>query len=716
MLVIMVVASAASVAVTYKLADEELNARVERLGEEHVFDLQNHLWQLDLETVQAQLDSYVDLGKIVEAVVTDTTGLRLISGHAAPDSYPIVKSFPLVHPQREGLLNIGTLTLTASRDGIYELARTRVMALFIIAGLALLIGSLLIFRQFNQNVLKPIHKIADELRSRPKDWQAFKIDLARFAHADELDELVESIHEMRDQILASQAEILVGQSRQAQAAKLAGLGYSTSDQNRNRIIECDETYAALHGRSVAEMMAMDIEKDVVQRLYHEDEIKQAEELKQRLMLGESLEQTNRIVLENDEVRYIHKIFQAKADAEVGIVDIVAQDLTELYTMRESLLQAQKMQAIGKLTGGVAHDFNNILAIISGNLELLRDNPKHAVRDGYVLAALEAVRRGATVTQRLLAFARKQPLAPAVIDVSRLLRESAALLRTSAGAAINLEIVNAGGLWRTLVDPAQLEAVVLNLVVNARDAMPQGGKLTIETSNASLDRSYAARNSEVVPGQYVCLSVTDNGEGMQPEVVRQAMEPFFTTKEVGKGTGLGLSMAFGFAKQSGGHLNIYTEVGVGTTVKLYLPRVDAEAIPEPSEEMPEKARTLEKLKIFVVEDEDGLRETITAQIRSLGCEVHAAADGASALKLAKTLPQIDILLSDVVLPGAMDGSQVAKNLCAMFPDCAIIFMSGFAANSAIHNGMLHLADVVLQKPFSLSDLTIAFESSISRKRG
>ncbi|MGB5559583.1 MAG: ATP-binding protein [Paracoccaceae bacterium] len=711
----MVVASAASVAVTYKLAGGDLNARVQRLGEEHVSHLQNELWQLDLETVQAQLDSYVELGMIVEAAVTDATGLRLAAGHAAPDHNPIVKSFPLVHVQREGLLNIGTLTLTASRQSIYELARTRVMALFIIAGLALLIGSLLIFRQFNQNVLTPIHKIADELRSRPKDWQAFNIDLARFAHADELDELVESIHEMRDQILASQAEILVGQSRQAQAAKLAGLGYSTSDQNRGRFIECDETYAALHGKTVAEMMDMDVETDLIQRLYHEDEIEQAEELKQRLMLGESLEQTNRIVLENDEVRYIHKIFQAKADAEVGIVDIVAQDLTELYTMRESLLQAQKMQAIGKLTGGVAHDFNNILAVISGNLELLRDNPKHAVRDGYVLAALEAVRRGATVTQRLLAFARKQPLAPAVIDVSRLLRESAALLRTSAGAAINLEIVNAGGLWRTLVDPAQLEAVVLNLVVNARDAMPEGGKLTIETSNASLDRSYAARHSEVVPGQYVCLSVTDSGEGMQPEVVRQAMEPFFTTKEVGKGTGLGLSMAFGFAKQSGGHMNIYSEVGVGTTVKLYLPRVDAEAITEPSEETPEKARKLENLKIFVVEDEDGLRETITTQIRSLGCEVHAAADGASALKLAKTLPQIDILLSDVVLPGAMDGSQVAKKLGAMFPDCAIIFMSGFAANSAIHNGMLHHADVVLQKPFSLSDLTIAFESSISRKR-
>lgn len=307
--------------------------------------------------------------------------------------------------------------------------------------------------------------------------------------------------------------------------------------------------------------------------------------------------------------------------------MASQDVTELSRMHTTLLHAQKVKAIGTLSGGVAHDFNNILAVISVNLELLEEKISDPSARDYVQTSLHAVQLGADLTHQLLAFARKQPLRPEVLDNSRLLRNSISLLRTSVGESIDLEVVADGGLWRAEVDKAQLEAAILNMVINARDAMPDGGKLTIEVGNARLDRIYAEQHEEVVPGQYVCIATTDTGCGMNMTTISQALEPFFTTKGVGEVVGLGLPMAFGFAKQSGGHLKIYSEIDRGTTVKLCLPRVSSSSEVERTQFAEWTATQFQGLHVFLVEDKEDLRKTFTRHLELMGSIVYSAPDGA-----------------------------------------------------------------------------------------
>lgn len=370
------------------------------------------------------------------------------------------------------------------------------------------------------------------------------------------------------------------------------------------------------------------------------------------------------------------------------------------------MQAQKLDAIGKLTGGVAHDFNNLLAVISGNIELTLLTLESPSERSYLEVALSAVTSGATLTQQLLSFARKQPLSPEAFDAAKAIKQSSALLRTSVGDAIDLEIIADGGLWNAFADPEKLKTTLINLVVNGRDAMPNGGALTIEISNTRLDRDYANHNIEINEGQYVCITVTDSGQGMSDDTIQRALEPFFTTKGVGKGTGLGLPMAFGFAKQSGGHLKIYSEIGKGTSVKLYLPRArTGSEAKRPDRPTPLRAK-FKGMTVLIVEDNTDLRKTYEAMLDRMGCQVHSAADGPSAIALAQNLPEVDLILSDVVLPGGMDGNQVARRLAEFYPKAAVIFMSGFTENSITHNGRLDEGVTLLQKPFTANDLAAA----------
>jgi PAS domain S-box-containing protein len=392
---------------------------------------------------------------------------------------------------------------------------------------------------------------------------------------------------------------------------------------------------------------------------------------------------------------------------------IAERTRELRAQQEALRQSQKMEVVGQLTGGVAHDFNNLLQIIMGNLDIVRrsegsESPrvKRAIE-----TALTGARRAASLTQRLLAFSRRQPLNPKPVDVNVLLSGMTDLLHRTLGEAIEVLTVQGAGLWRSEVDPVELESAILNLALNARDAMPQGGRLTIETANADIDRSYREHHSEVLPGAYVLISVSDTGIGMNPDDIGRAFEPFFTTKPVGEGTGLGLSQVYGFVKQSGGHVNIYSEVGRGTSVKIYLPRLSRPVQAETSDDERLTPEAAAAETVLVVEDDDDVRAYSVDILRELGYRVLEAHDGPSALSLLERQVKVDLLFTDVVLPGGMTGAQVAVQARDMKPELKVLFTTGYARNAIVHHGRLDPGVQLITKPFSMSDLAVRVRDTI-----
>jgi signal transduction histidine kinase/ActR/RegA family two-component response regulator len=385
-------------------------------------------------------------------------------------------------------------------------------------------------------------------------------------------------------------------------------------------------------------------------------------------------------------------------------NLLAQ-IAQRESVEGALRQAQKMEAMGQLTGGIAHDFNNLLQVILGNLELLQRRKLVADDEAnrMVASAVRGAERAATLTQRLLAFARRQPLDPRPLDVNKLVQGMSDLLHRSLGEAIRVETVLAGGIWRVAVDANQLENALLNLAVNARDAMAGTGKLTIETANVHLDEPYAQAN-EVRPGQYVMIAVSDSGSGMTPEVTAKAFEPFFTTKDVGKGSGLGLSQVYGFIKQSEGHAKIYSEPGDGTTVKLYLPRLAGAASGERvAVGAPALPAGREDRRILVVEDDEDGRTHAVTMLKELGYTVLEAADAESALRLFDAHPDVRLLFTDVGLPGGRNGRELADALRRRNPELAVLFTTGYARNAIVHHGRLDPGVDLITKPFTFAAL-------------
>ena len=393
---------------------------------------------------------------------------------------------------------------------------------------------------------------------------------------------------------------------------------------------------------------------------------------------------------------------------------VTRDMTErrntqeeLRRAREELFQMQKLEAIGQLTGGVAHDFNNLLTIIIGNIEITQRN----VDKGQIVPAqltrllgnaLSGAKRAAILTQRLLAFARRQPLDPKPLNVNKFIAGIGDFLQRALGESIHVEAVGSGGLWPVEVDSVQLESAILNLALNARDAMPEGGKLTIEAANIYLDHQYGRFNPEIAPGQYVMIAASDTGAGMSPETIGHAFEPFFTTKSVGQGTGLGLSQVYGFVKQSGGHVKVYSELGEGTTIKIYLPRiahgsVSAEPVAQPL------ATAIAGQTILVVEDDPAVLEYIVEVLTGLNYAVLQAGSAKTALEYLEN-PSIraDLLLTDIVMPG-MNGRALADRAQQLRPGIRVLFMTGYSQNAVVHHGRLDPGVHLIQKPLSESQL-------------
>jgi PAS domain S-box-containing protein len=419
-------------------------------------------------------------------------------------------------------------------------------------------------------------------------------------------------------------------------------------------------------------------------------------------------------------RYLHKDGRVVTLAWTGVWSdseqqhfFIGRDMTEHIKLETQLRQAQKMEAIGQLTGGIAHDFNNLLSVAIGSIELMFDSGLSAQAAEHGRNALHAAQRGAELTRRLLAFARQQPLAPKVVDANELIGNFTRLLRQTIGQHIQVEFTKAPGLWPLFIDPANLESAIANLSVNSRDAMPNGGRLLIETQNATLDEQFVQDHPGATAGDYVAIIVTDTGTGMPADVVERIFEPFFTTKEPGKGTGLGLAMVYGFVKQSGGYIKAYSEVGHGTSFRLYLPRANnlasAEPAASPAEQRPAAGR---QEHILVVEDNDAIRQVVLIQLAKLGYKTLEANGPAAALKLIDAGEPIDLLFTDVVMPGGMSGVDLARDATARRPPLKVLFTSGFPGALTAGDGGIP-ADAVLGKPYRAQDLARKIRAALDR---
>jgi signal transduction histidine kinase len=403
------------------------------------------------------------------------------------------------------------------------------------------------------------------------------------------------------------------------------------------------------------------------------------------------------------------------DEEVRLrrnAEAMVKRFQEIEATESQVRQAQKMEAIGQLTGGVAHDFNNILTVITGTIEILAE----AVKDRSDLAQITnligaAAARGADLTKHLLAFSRRQPLQPRNVDVNAVVVDAARLLRPTLGEQIEIESMLAHDSAAALIDPSQLTNAILNLALNARDAMPHGGKLTLETKNVVLDEDYAAMSSEVNPGNYVMIAVSDSGKGIPTSLLDKVFEPFYTTKDVGKGSGLGLSMVYGFVKQSNGHIKIYSEEGHGTTVKLYLPQAAGV-----TDALPAEAGTSEFVRgdesILIVEDDALVREYVVTQISRLGYDTLAANNAAEALAIINGPERIDLLFTDVIMPGGMNGRQLAIEAQTRRPGLKLLYTSGYTENAIVHHGRLDAGVLLLPKPYLSSDLARMIRTALA----
>jgi signal transduction histidine kinase len=394
--------------------------------------------------------------------------------------------------------------------------------------------------------------------------------------------------------------------------------------------------------------------------------------------------------------------EAAGGAPQGAV-LVFRDVTAWKETERLLRESQKMEAIGQLTGGIAHDFNNMLTVITGTIDILIAG----VADRPTLASIvkmidEAATRGADLTRQLLAFARKQPLRPRETDINALVGDTAKLLRPALGAGIVIESTLEEGAWPAMIDPTQLSTALLNLALNARDAMAEGGTLTLKTANVILDAAYARANPEVTPGPYVMVAVSDTGTGIPAALHDKVFEPFFTTKDIGKGTGLGLSMVYGFVKQSGGHIKIDSIEGLGSTFKLYLPRSCGEKVPEQATAVPVLWQGGNET-VLVVEDDALVRSTAIAHIESLGYAAIAAANAAEALALVDKGAAFDLLFTDVVMPGGMNGRELAEEIARRRPGTRVLYTSGYTENAIMHHGRLDPNVALLNKPYRKAEL-------------
>lgn len=560
-----------------------------------------------------------------------------------------------------------------------------------------------------RDFLRPIAEISGQFRA--SEGRLDDVDLKSTGLSTEVGGLVHAFNGMRNR-----ARIEAQKARQAQemletAVEITGLGYCLFSLDEQRAFDVEGRFLDLHGaapdqgdKTLERIFGQVLEKcqnsfDAVSNTGEPETISDVVEWRQ----------------DDGKTRHLSRTYHIRRDAEdKGIlVDVAAMDISDLNNLEEQLRQSQKMEMVGNLTGGIAHDFNNLLAVIMGNLELLRDELTDSAQKELLDNGLEATLRGADLTRSMLAFARKATLQPTVLDLNEVVRTSKNWVGRTISENIDIETSLLAGLWKVEADLGSTANALLNLFVNARDAMPHGGQITVETSNMRIDENYIdERGEDVEPGRYVLIAVSDTGTGMTARTLDQIFEPFFTTKPVGAGSGLGLPMVLGFMKQSGGTVRVYSEPGVGTTFKLFFPALfDERAVA--SRTLKEQITSVTAgARILVVEDEARLLEYMGTVLTRAGYNIQTASSGDEAAEIFRKDSSFDVVLTDIVMPGNLQGTNLARVMREIRPDLPVVFMTGYASEAAVHGNGLRPEDIRLMKPVRRVDLLAAIEKSIS----
>ncbi|MFT6559635.1 PAS domain S-box protein [Sneathiella sp.] len=698
---------------------EEINADFEDIQETRLPNLTHNVWVLDEEQIILHLKSLVNTDNIEFATISDDGTARWNDGVIRSER-TIKKSFPLVLENNGQSFNLGTLTVVAGLNQVFANLQSRAIVILGSNAVVIFLFASFLLIIFQYQISRHLLTLSNFAQNLKFDANQPALKLQRKnnpENPDELDDVVSALNLMQRNIEKSYLALRESEEYNRMLFEKSPIGLALKHTNGD-FVDVNPAFARILGYSSEELTKMSL-WDVTPKDFYEQESLQIRLLERNKRLHpfekEVIHKNGSLV--PVQVWYFYLERHSQKYIATTMEDISERKKSELALAKseEQLRQSEKMRAVGELTGGVAHDFNNLLAVVLGNAELLEEKlPDDADEQSYLRTLMSAAARGAELTRRLLAFSRKQMLNPTVTDMPALVDNMAGMLKRVLGENIHVETQYDNDLWKCKVDQGQLENAILNLAINSRDSLQhvkgRAGRLTIVISNTLVDEFTFEKENDVTPGEYLLISVSDNGQGMPREILDRVFEPFFTTKPVGEGTGLGLSMIYGFVKQSGGHVSIYSEENIGTSVKLFLPRAN-EDIVEKIDEMEEQQPQTGNETILVLEDDPDVRELTVLQLKSLGYNVKQAHDGHSALEVINSESKIDLLLSDVVLPGGLRGPEVAQKAREIKPNLSVLFMSGYTQNALDAHPEIGESSLLLNKPFRKRELAEKIREAI-----
>ncbi len=697
--------------IDYRTELNVIDQRFTEVEKNRLNNLTYNIWVLDDEQIRVFLTGLVNSPYFEYVSITDEDKVRWVQG-AIKSQKTVEREIKLSLTNDGQVFELGTIRIVAGLNSVFENLQSR--ALIILGSNAIVISLIAGFFLFvfQYQISRHLLTLSNYARNVKLESDHPQLTLARSKSGDrpdELDDVVSALNLMRQNIETSYSALRESEQYNRMLFEQSPIGLALTRQN-GTFVDANPAFKRIVGYSSAELSSLSI-WDITPKQWQAQEKKRLEEINNSttptLYEREIINQNGDVI----PVQFAYHTLERAGQRFTGISmeDISARKASELALVKseEQLRQSEKMRAVGELTGGVAHDFNNLLAIVLGNAELLEERiPADSPDQPFLKTLISAALRGAELTQQLLAFSRKQMLNPKVTDLSELVDKMAGMLTRVLGEDIKVKTVFDDKMWRCNVDQGQLENAILNLAINARDAINSAnageGKLTIEIVNATVESGMPGSQEEIVPGEYITLAISDNGTGIPAEILDRIFEPFFTTKQVGEGTGLGLSMIYGFVKQSGGHVIVYSEENIGTTVKLFLPRALDDCSGK-DDEMTDQTLQTGTETILVLEDDPDVRELTVLQLKSLGYNVLQAHDGNSALEVLDREPGIDLLLSDVVLPGGLRGPEVAVKARETKPTLNVLFMSGYTQNALESHTELGEAALLLNKPFRKKDL-------------
>ncbi|GLQ06728.1 PAS domain S-box protein [Sneathiella chinensis] len=717
--IVTLLSTALQLYIDYQENLDEIEAGFEDIRETRLPNLTHNVWVLDEEQIQLHLDSLINTDNIEYVSIADSEQTKWLSGVVRSEK-TLQAEFPLKLDNNGHTFHLGTLKVVAGLNEVFDSLKSRALinlasnavVIFLIAGFFLIV--------FQYQISRHLLTLSNYARNIKLESNQPPLKLQRKqsgASKDELDDVVSAINLMRTNIESSFYALRESEQYNRMLFEQSPIGLALNHVD-GQFVDVNPAYARIVGYTADEIRQMTL-WDLTPSSLHDEEVEQMRHLRKKSPTPpfekEVIHKDGHLIpvqvsyhlLEREGLRFIGISMEDISDRKASEVALAKSE--------EQLRQSEKMRAVGELTGGVAHDFNNLLAVVLGNAELLEEDlPADSPAQSFLKTLISAATRGAELTSRLLAFSRKQMLSPTVTHVEDLVDNMADMLKRVLGENISIKTTYGPDLWSCEVDQGQLENVILNLAINSRDAITAtnkgAGVLSIEISNVVIDGEENQFQEEIVPGEYVTISVSDDGIGMTRDILDRVFEPFFTTKPVGEGTGLGLSMIYGFVKQSGGHVTIYSEQGMGTTVKLYLPRTKEEKKEQVAEMEAQSPKTGNET-ILVLEDDPDVRELTVLQLKSLGYNVVQAHDGQSALEVIETVQQIDLLLSDVVLPGGMRGPEVARKARESKPNLSVLFMSGYTQNALDSHSDLGESSMLLNKPFRKKELAEKIREAI-----